>query len=78
MVIPRAAGVASAIGLITSDLAAERVLTRLMPTDEADPAVVAAVFAELEELAVKELPGGEASWSSAAPSRPDFGDRPTS
>jgi N-methylhydantoinase A len=59
VVIPRAAGVASAIGLLTSDLAAERVLTRLMPTDTADPAVVAAVFDEIEEQAVRELPGGE-------------------
>ena len=58
VVIPRAAGVASAIGLITSDLVAERVLTRLMPTEEADPAVVGAVFDELEEQAVRELPGG--------------------
>jgi N-methylhydantoinase A len=57
VVIPRAAGVASAIGLITSDLVAERVLTRLMPTEEADPAVVGAVFDELEEQAVRELPG---------------------
>ena len=59
VVIPRAAGVASAIGLITSDLAAERVLTRLMPTDTADPAGVAAVFDEIEAQAVRELPGGE-------------------
>jgi N-methylhydantoinase A len=58
-VIPRAAGVASAIGLITSDLASERVLTRLMTTDAADPAALAALFAELEEQAVGELPGGE-------------------
>ena len=57
VVIPRAAGVASAIGLITSDLVAERVLTRLMPTEEADPAVVGAIFDELEEQAVTELPG---------------------
>jgi N-methylhydantoinase A len=59
VVIPRAAGVASAIGLITSDLVAERVLTRLMPTEGADPAVVGAVFDELEEQAVRELPGGD-------------------
>jgi N-methylhydantoinase A len=59
VVIPRAAGVASAIGLITSDLAAERVLTHLMPTEGADPAVVAAIFDEIEEQAVGELPGGE-------------------
>jgi N-methylhydantoinase A len=58
VVIPRAAGVASALGLIASDLAAERVLTRLMPTDTADPAVVAAVFDALEAQAVGELPAG--------------------
>ena len=58
VVIPRAAGVASAIGLITSDLTAERVLTHLMPTDTADPAVVAAVFGEIEAQAISELPGG--------------------
>ena len=59
VVIPRAAGVASAIGLITSDPTAERVLTRLMPADTADPAVVAAVFDEIEAQTVHELPGGE-------------------
>jgi len=59
VVIPRAAGVASAIGLITSDPMAERVLTRLMPAVTADPAVVAAVFDEIETQAISELPGGE-------------------
>jgi N-methylhydantoinase A len=58
VVIPRAAGVASAIGLITSDLTTERVLTRVMPTDTAAPAVIAAVFEEIEAQAVNELPGG--------------------
>jgi N-methylhydantoinase A len=59
LVIPRAAGVASAVGLLTSDLATERVLTRLMPTEGAEPAVVAAVFDEIEAQAVRELPGGD-------------------
>jgi N-methylhydantoinase A len=59
VVIPRAAGVASAIGLITSDPTAERILTRLMPADTADPAVVAAVFGEIEAQAIRELPGSE-------------------
>jgi N-methylhydantoinase A len=59
VVIPRAAGVASAIGLITSDPTAERILTRLMPAATADPVEVAALFAEIEEQAIRELPGGE-------------------
>jgi N-methylhydantoinase A len=59
VVIPRAAGVASAVGLVTADLAADRILTRLMPADTADPAEVAAIFARLEAEAVAELPGGD-------------------
>ncbi len=56
VVVPRAAGVGSAVGLIASDLAADRALTRLMPTAAADPAEVAAVFAALEREAAAELP----------------------
>ena len=58
VVIPRAAGVASAIGLITSDLAAERVLTRLMPTDERRSRRGGAVFDEIEEQAVQRAARG--------------------
>ena len=35
----------------------DNAITRLMPTEEADPAVVGAVFDELEEQALRELPG---------------------
>jgi len=59
VVIPKAAGVASAIGLITSDPTAERILTHMMPADTADPAVVATIFAEIEAQAIRELPGRE-------------------
>jgi N-methylhydantoinase A len=58
VVVPKAAGVASAVGLIAADLIAERVLTRTMPTDAADPAAVAAVFDEIEAQATSELPPG--------------------
>ena len=59
VVIPRAAGVASAVGLIASDLVVERVLTRVMPTDSAGPDAVASVFEELEVQAIDELPPGQ-------------------
>jgi N-methylhydantoinase A len=58
VVVPRAAGVASALGLIASDLTVERVLTRTMPTDTASPVAVAAVFDEIEVQAIDELPPG--------------------
>jgi N-methylhydantoinase A len=59
IVIPRAAGVASAVGLVTADLAADRILTRLMPAEAADPAEVADIFSRLQDQAVAELPGGD-------------------
>jgi N-methylhydantoinase A len=60
VVIPRAAGVASAMGLIASDLVVERSLTRVMATTGSDPAVVDGIFDELERRAVADLPDGAA------------------
>jgi len=66
VVVPRAAGVASAVGLIASDLVVDRSVTRLMPTASATPEVLAAVFAELEAAARAELPeAGPAGAPSA-------------
>jgi N-methylhydantoinase A len=59
IVIPRAAGVASAVGLIASDLVVDRVLTRITPLDEADPGALAGLFARLEDEAAKDLPHGQ-------------------
>jgi len=56
--VPRAAGVASALGLVASDLVVERVLTRLVPMSSAVPADIAAVFAQLEARALAELSEG--------------------
>ena len=79
VVIPRAAGVASAIGLITSDLTAERVLTRLMPADTADPAVVGGrLRRDRGAHDPASSPGAKAIWWSTASSRPASGARPIS
>jgi N-methylhydantoinase A len=67
--VPRAAGVASAVGLIASDLVVDRSVTRLMPTASATPDVLAAVFAELEAAARTELPDDSpADGPAGAPS----------
>jgi len=69
VVVPRAAGVASAVGLIASDLVVDRSVTRLMATASATPASLGAVFAELEAAARAELPdGGPAGTPSGAAS----------
>jgi N-methylhydantoinase A len=57
VVIPRAAGVASAVGMVTSDLSVERVRTRIFDAASADDATIADLFAEIERQAIDELPG---------------------
>ena len=59
VVVPHAAGVGSALGLIASDLTVDRVRTRLLPLDPSSAPAVAACYAEIEALAVAELPPGE-------------------
>ena len=59
VVVPHAAGVGSALGLIAADLTVDRVRTHLLPLAPASAPAVAACFAEVETLAVAELPGGE-------------------
>ncbi|TMM11795.1 MAG: hydantoinase/oxoprolinase family protein [Actinobacteria bacterium] len=56
--VPRGAGVAAALGLITSDLVVERARTWIMPLASARPSEVAAVYEELERHAEAELPSG--------------------
>ena len=58
VVVPHAAGVASAVGLIASDLVVDRSLTRLMETASAPADAIESVFAELEAEARSELPDG--------------------
>ncbi len=55
VVVPRAAGVASAVGLIGSDLAVERVRTRIVPLDAVDSEEIQGLFAELDREAASEL-----------------------
>ncbi len=59
VVVPHAAGVGSALGLIASDLTVDRVRTRLLPLDAASAPAMAACYAEVEALAVAELPPGD-------------------
>jgi N-methylhydantoinase A len=61
ILIPRSAGVMSAIGLITSDIMMDLVRSRIMGLSDADPAAVSEVFAEIESegfdaLAEDDLP----------------------
>jgi N-methylhydantoinase A len=56
LVVPHAAGVASAFGLIASDLTVDRVRTQLLPVHPASAPAVAACYSEVEALARAELP----------------------
>jgi N-methylhydantoinase A len=60
VLVPHAAGVASALGLIASDLTVDRVRTQLLPLDPGSGPAVAAVYSELEALALAELPPADA------------------
>lgn len=58
--VPWAAGVASAVGLVSSDLSVDRVQTRIVDADAVDVAAVEALYAELEAACRDELgPGGQ-------------------
>jgi N-methylhydantoinase A len=56
VVVPWAAGVASAVGLITADLVVDRVVTNILAEHELDPAVLTAAFRDLEADAAADLP----------------------
>jgi N-methylhydantoinase A len=48
VIVPRGAGVGSAIGLLAADLKVDLGMTRVMRLNEARPEAIAAIFAELE------------------------------
>lgn len=58
VVVPRAAGVASAVGLITSDLVVERVRTAITDLRPGQAGSLARLFSELETQALAELAPG--------------------
>jgi N-methylhydantoinase A len=68
VVVPRAAGVASALGLITADLVVDRVRTSITPLADCDVDALARRYEELEAEAAAELPttGGELLCTRAA------------
>jgi N-methylhydantoinase A len=61
VVVPHAAGVASALGLIASDLTVDRVRTHLLPLDPSSAPAVAGCYSDIEALARAELPPLEGS-----------------
>jgi N-methylhydantoinase A len=67
-VVPRAAGVASALGLITADLVVDRVRTWIAPLAGCDAEELVARYDELEGEAGAELPasGGELLFTRSA------------
>jgi len=58
VVVPRAAGVAAGIGLVSADPAVQYVRTRLLGEDEIDVTVLTSVFAELEAQGREALGAG--------------------
>jgi N-methylhydantoinase A len=69
VVVPWAAGVASAVGLVSSDLGIERVRTRITDVEAADPADIEALYAELEAECRAELGEGHLEVTRAADAR---------
>jgi N-methylhydantoinase A len=69
VVVPWAAGVASAVGLVSSDLGIERVRTRITDVDAADPADIEALYVELEAECRAELGEGNLEVTRAADAR---------
>jgi N-methylhydantoinase A len=65
VVVPHAAGVGSALGLIASDLTVDRVRTHLLPLEAASVPAVADCFAEVESRAGAELPPREGEEGEA-------------
>jgi len=57
VLVPRASGVLSALGLAISDLRSDAVAALLLPLDEADPADLDERFAALERQLEQDLPG---------------------
>jgi N-methylhydantoinase A len=55
VVVPWAAGVASAVGLVSSDLTVDLVRTRILELEDADATVLTSVFDELEARGRDEL-----------------------
>jgi N-methylhydantoinase A len=55
VIVPGAAGVASAAGMLHADLSVERLRTKVLPAGEASRGEVAAIFAELRADALAEL-----------------------
>ena len=55
MIVPAAPGVASAMGLLVSDLKRDYLRTRVADLEEASAEEVQAQFEELEKLAIEEL-----------------------
>jgi N-methylhydantoinase A len=66
VVVPWAAGVASAVGLVSSDLTVDRVQTHLINQAELSPERVNGVFDELERIGRSELPAGTAGGGAEA------------
>ena len=62
VVVPWAAGVASAIGLVSSDLTVDLVQTRILELDTADAAALTGVFDELEARGRDELGDPDATF----------------
>jgi N-methylhydantoinase A len=65
VLVPRASGVLSALGLAISDLRRDYVRPLLGRLDQLDPAVPRAVWRELEDLAGQELAANEAGTTAA-------------
>jgi N-methylhydantoinase A len=63
VVVPWGAGVASAIGLVSSDLTVDLVQTRVIDVDDADAAVLTELYDDLEARGRGELGGDGASFS---------------
>src|SRR5262249_48841029 len=63
VVVPWAAGVASAVGLVSSDLTVELVQTRVLDLDATDATALTRLFDELEERGRDELGGAGATFA---------------
>jgi N-methylhydantoinase A len=63
VVVPRAAGVASAVGLVSSDLTVDLVQTRILDLEDADATALTQLFEELEARGRDELGGGGATFT---------------
>jgi N-methylhydantoinase A len=63
VVVPWGAGVASAIGLVSSDLTVDLVQTRVVDVDDADAALVTDLFDDLDARGRDELGGADASFA---------------